>query len=265
MTPAESFYAHLGIRIRPEHQPQPRPVGFLSFRPMPQQSASSRLASAPDRFLGTRLALGGPRSFQSAPRHAGIQDTSFEPEVMLGVGSHRRKRGSQRRRSPKLLSVPSKSKSTPVSEVRQTSAPSVLSEVRPTPAPRVLSAVRPTPAPRVLSAVRPTPAPRVLSAVRSTPVPRVLSAVRSTPVPRVLSAVRSTPVPRVLSAVRLTPVPRVLSAFRPTPVPRVLSVGEVVVLTPLFQGGHLLPVSHLVAMGDQPHNCCVVRKLHDGV
>nr|WPK86614.1 NLRC3-like protein 35 [Sebastes schlegelii] len=28
MTPAESFYAFLGIRIRPEHQPQPRPVGF---------------------------------------------------------------------------------------------------------------------------------------------------------------------------------------------------------------------------------------------
>lgn len=35
-------------------------------------------------------------------------------------------------------------------------------------------------------------------------------------------------------------------------------------LPSLFQGGHL-PVGHLVAAGEQPHNRSVVRKLHDGV
>nr|WPK86644.1 NLRC3-like protein 20 [Sebastes schlegelii] len=126
MTPAESFYAFLGIRIRPEHQPQPRPVGFQR-----------------DCRLGAGV-LGARHGYRRRRSRLPSVSAESRPAPVSGV---------QPTPSPCLLPA-----------VRPTPAPSILSAVRPTPAPSVLSAVRPTPAPSVLSAVRLTPAPSVLSA-----------------------------------------------------------------------------------------------------
>ena len=41
--------------------------------------------------------------------------------------------------------------------------------------------------------------------------------------------------------------------------------GEMVVLTPVGQGADLLPVGHLITVGDKTHHCSVVRKLHNDV
>nr|WPK86650.1 NLRC3-like protein 34 [Sebastes schlegelii] len=101
MTPAESFYAFLGIRIRPEHQPQPRPVGF---------QRDCRLgAGVPGARHGYRRRRSRLPSVSAESRPAPVPGVQPTP-------------------SPCLLST-----------VWLTPAPSVLSAVRPTPAPSVLS------------------------------------------------------------------------------------------------------------------------------
>ena len=40
---------------------------------------------------------------------------------------------------------------------------------------------------------------------------------------------------------------------------------EVVVLAPHCQSSDLLPIGHLIIVGDQAYHCCVVSKLNDGV